>query len=114
MSPTPAGVFARKVVSSSSVSEPSSATTKVWISLTSVDGCAVSMLSMPNAGDPSHASDAASSKQRFTSNDLERMEGGFYLHGQRPIVSQARGSLCLCAAQACSLLLPTGAAPDWA
>jgi hypothetical protein len=62
------------------------------------------MLSMPNAGDPRHASDAASSKQRFTSNDLERMEGGFYLRGQRPIVSQvsqARGSLCLCAAQAC-------------
>jgi CheY-like chemotaxis protein len=45
------------------------------------------MLSMPNAGDPRHASDAASSKQRFTSNDLERMEGGFYLRGQRPIVS---------------------------
>ncbi|KLU27734.1 hypothetical protein EOS_02795 [Caballeronia mineralivorans PML1(12)] len=47
---------------------------------------------MPNAGDPGHASNAASSKQRFTSNDLERMESGFYLLGQRPIVSHGRRS----------------------
>src|ERR1700674_4814745 len=77
MSPTPAGVFARQVVSSSSVREPSSATMKVWTSLTSVDGCAVSMVSVPNAGDPRHASDAASSTRRLTPGDLELMEGGF-------------------------------------
>jgi hypothetical protein len=39
------------------------------------------MLSIANAGDPIHASNAASSKQRFTSSDLERMESGFYLLG---------------------------------
>jgi hypothetical protein len=50
------------------------------------------MLSIANAGDPSHASSAASSKQRFTSSDLELMESGFYLLGQRLIVSHGRRS----------------------
>ncbi len=50
------------MVSSSSDWEPSFATTKVWMSLTSVDGCAVSMVSVPNAeGYAIHASEAASS-----------------------------------------------------
>jgi hypothetical protein len=69
------------VVSSSSVREPSSATTKVWTSLISVDGCAVSIVSAPDAGDPNtddpkQASEAASSTRCLTPDDLELMKGG--------------------------------------